>query len=194
MTGLVEVRVGKVGRPHGIKGDVAIDLRTDEPARRFTVGGKLRLGDTDRSVEIGTVRWHKGRVVVSFVGYPDRSAVETLTGQWLSVDVPADERPSEPEEYFDRQLVGLDVLDHTGRRVGTVAEVLHMPAQDLLRLDVDGTERLVPFVSALVPGVDLEEGVIRLADVRACWRTTNEARRRHDLPRLLRPARPEPRR
>lgn len=165
MTGLIEVRVGKVGRAHGIKGDVAIDLRTDEPARRFTPGARLRLGDTGRSVEIGTVRWHKGRVVVSFVGYPDRSAVEALTGEWLSVDVPADELPSEPEEFFDRQLVGLDVLDHGGAVVGTVAEVLHMPAQDLLRLDVGGAERLVPFVSALVPRVDLEAGLVQLADV-----------------------------
>jgi len=149
MTGLVEVRVG-----------------TDEPARRFTPGARLRLGDTGRSVEIGTVRWHKGRVVVSFVGYPDRSAVEALTGEWLSVDVPADERPSEPEEFFDRQLVGLDVLDHGGAVVGTVAEVLHMPAQDLLRLDVGGAERLVPFVSALVPRGDLDAGLVQLADVR----------------------------
>ena len=162
---LVEVRVGKVGRAHGLKGDVAIDLRTDEPGRRFTPGAKLTLGDGGRSVEVASTKWHKGRLIVTFVGYPDRTAVETITGQWLSVKVPADERPSEPEEYFDRQLVGLAVLDHAGERVGTVAEVQHMPAQDLLHVDVDGSIRLIPFVTALVPEVDLAAGVIRLADV-----------------------------
>lgn len=162
---MVEVTVGRIGRGHGIKGEVMIELRTDEPARRFQPGVKLALGTGRRSVEIATTRWHRGRLVVTLVGYPDRTAVEALTGEWLSLRVPADELPSEPEEYFDRQLVGLGVLDHAGGRVGTVAEVLHMPAQDLLRVDVGGDDRLIPFVSALVPRVDLGAGVIQLADV-----------------------------
>lgn len=163
---LVEVRIGKVGRAHGLKGDVAIDLRTDEPGRRFTPGAKLALGEGGKSVEVGSTKWHKGRLIVTFVGYPDRTAVEGITGQWLSVKVPADEMPSEPEEYFDRQLVGLSVLDHTGRTVGTITEVQHMPAQDMLHIDVNGEIRLVPFVSALVPSVDLAAGNVTLADVK----------------------------
>lgn len=162
---LIEVTVGRIGRAQGIKGEVNIELRTDEPGRRFVPGAVLQLGSGPRTVEVATTRWHKGRLVVTFVGLPDRTAVEKLTGEWLNVRVPAAERPSEPEEYFDRQLVGLRVLDHDGTEVGTVAEVLHMPAQDLLRVDVDGQDRLVPFVSALVPVVDLEAGHLRLADV-----------------------------
>ena len=165
MAQVIEVTVGRIGRAHGIKGEVAIDLRTDEPGRRFVPGAVLQLGSGPRTVEIATTRWHKGRLVVTLVGYPDRTAVEQLTGQWLNVEVPVEERPSEPEEYFDRQLVGLRVLDHAGDAAGTVAEVLHMPAQDLLRIDVDGEDRLVPFVIALVPVVDLEAGHVQLADV-----------------------------
>lgn len=161
----IEVTVGKIGRAHGINGDVWIDVRTDEPGRRFVQGGRLLLGGTGREIELASVRWNKGRLVVSFVGYPDRTAVEALTGTLLHVRVPAAERPSEPDEYFDRQLVGLAVLDHRGDRVGAVTEVLHLPAQDVLQIDVDGEERLVPFVSALVPVVDLEAGHVRLADV-----------------------------
>lgn len=162
---LVEVTIGRIGRAHGIKGEVGIELRTDEPGRRFTPGATLMRGDQGGTIRISTVRWNRGRLIVTFEGYPDRTAVEKLTGQWLSVKVPVDEQPSEPDEYFDRQLVGLTVRDHEGSPVGTVAEVLHMPAQDMLRIEVDGGERLVPFVNALVPSVDLDAGCIRLADL-----------------------------
>lgn len=165
MQDMVEVTVGRIGRAHGLGGEVFIDLRTDEPVRRFTAGATLLLGDTGRSVEIAAVRWNRGRLMLSFVGYPDRTAVEALTGQVLSTRVPAAERPSEPEEFFDRHLVGLTVLDHTGSEVGTVTDVLHLPAQDVLEVAVDGGERLIPFVAALVPEVDLAAGHVRLADV-----------------------------
>lgn len=160
----VEVVVGRVGRAHGIRGDVAIELATDEPERRFTKGATLRL-DNETEVEVASVRWHGSRLLLSFVGYPDRTAVEALRGRELWTSVPADERPSEPEEYFDRHLVGLEVRDASGARVGVVTEVSHMPAQDLLVIDVDGEERLVPFVSALVPTVDVAGGFLQLADV-----------------------------
>lgn len=165
MQDMVEVRLGSVGRAHGLGGEVFIDLRTDEPARRFTPGARLLLGDTGRTVEIATVRWNRGRLMLSFVGYPDRTAVEALTGQVLGTRVPAEERPSEAEEFFDRHLVGLKVLDHGGSQVGTVTAVLHLPAQDVLEIAVDGARRLVPFVAALVPEVDLAAGFVRLADV-----------------------------
>ena len=88
-----------------------------------------------------------------------------MTGELLRARVPEDERPSEPDEFFDRQLVGLTVLSADGAAVGTVREVLHLPAQDVLQVDADGEERLIPFVSALVPVVDLEAGHVQLADV-----------------------------
>ena len=165
MGDLVDVTVGIIGRPHGVRGDVFIDVRTDEPGRRFTVGARLALGDSGRSVEIASVRWNRGRLMLSFVGYPDRTTVERLVGESLGAKVPAAELPSEADEYFDRQLVGLAVLDHAGQRVGTVRDVLHLPAQDVLEVAVEGGERLIPFVSALVPDVDLRAGHVRLADV-----------------------------
>mgnify|MGYP001244166270 CR=1 FL=1 len=80
------VIVGRVGRAHGIRGDVSIDMATDEPKRRFAKGAKLRLAD-ETHVEVASVRWHGSRLLVSFVGYPDRTAVERLTGQelWTTV-------------------------------------------------------------------------------------------------------------
>lgn len=164
MSDVVEVIVGRVGRAHGIKGAVTIDVRTDEPGRRFSSGAKLRRGDGGE-LELGSVAWQRGKLIVTFNGYPDRTAVEALRGVELLMDVPANELPSEPEEYFDRQLVGLRVLDSDGSEVGTVAHVLHMPAQDVLQLDTPTGERLVPFVKALVPDVDVAAGTVTLAPV-----------------------------
>ena len=160
----VEVIVGKVGRAHGIRGDVFIDVTTDEPKRRFTAGARLRLDDGTQ-LEVASVRKHGGRLLVAFTGLQDRTAVEQLTGRQLLADVPSDEQPSGLNEYFDRQLVGLEVRSAAGSPSGTIVGVQHMPAQDLLVIDVDGDERLVPFVEALVPTVDMEEGFVQLADV-----------------------------
>ncbi|MDF1489802.1 ribosome maturation factor RimM [Tessaracoccus caeni] len=164
MAELVDVVVGVVGRAHGIRGDLAIDVKTDEPDRRFRVSTRLRL-ESGRSLSVTAVRWHRGRLLVTFDGVSDRTAAEQLTGQRLFLSVLADERPSDPDEYFDRQLVGLAVRDHTGARVGTVSAVEHPPAQDLLIVSVDGEPRMIPFVSSLVPTVDLDEGYLQLADV-----------------------------
>lgn len=163
MEELIEVTVGKVGRAHGIKGDVFIDVRTDEPGRRFKEGATVLVDG--RPVGLARVRWNRGRLIVGFSGYPDRTAIEALTGAIITVHVPEDEVPSEPDEYFDRQLVGLTVLDHEGHEAGSVTEVLHLPAQEVLQIETPNGERLVPFVSALVPAVDLAAGRIRLANV-----------------------------
>ena len=165
MSSTVEVTVGRIGRAHGIKGDVFIDVRTDEPGRRFQPGATLLMGEARRPITLSTVKWNRGSLIVSFDGHPDRTAVEKLTGELLHVLVPADERPSDAEEYFDRQLVGLGVLNAAGEQVGSVSEVLHLPAQDVLQIDTTDGERMVPFVKALVPTVDLEAGHVQLADV-----------------------------
>lgn len=156
--------MGVVGRAHGIRGDVHIDLRTDEPGRRFQPGSGLRLA-SGAELRVERLRWDRGRLIVAFTDHLDRTAVESLRGERLFLDVPADELPSEPEEYFDRQLVGLRVLDVAGRQVGTVTEILHLPAQDCLAVATDRGQRLVPFVKALVPVVDLAGGFLRLAEV-----------------------------
>lgn len=160
----VETIVGVVGRAHGIRGEVVIDVRTDEVARRFRSGGTLRTTD-GRRLTVATSRQTPGRLVVGFEQVTDRNAAEALTGAELVALVPSDEMPSGDEEYFDRQLVGLRVLDAAGAHVGDIVGVLHGPAQDLLVITVNGTERLVPFVHALVPVVDLTAGQVQLADV-----------------------------
>ncbi|HEU5483659.1 MAG TPA: ribosome maturation factor RimM [Microlunatus sp.] len=165
MSETVEVVVGVIGRPHGIKGEVQIDVRTDEPSRRFAPGVVLRPEGGGPGLTVSTVRDHGGRLLIRFREHPDRTAVEPLRGTVLVVDVDPAERPGDAEEYYDHQLTGLRVLDAGGVEVGTVTDVVHLPEQDLLEVATASGSRLVPFVEALVPEVDLPGHVVRLADV-----------------------------
>ncbi len=164
MDELVEVVIGRVGRAHGIRGEVSIDLRTDEPGRRFFPGAKVRLA-SGRELTVEKTTWQRGRLLVTLAGFPDRTAVETLNDELLTTRVKTSELPSEDDEYFDRQLVGLTVLDHAGEVCGTVSDVLHMPSQDVLEVETAAGKRLVPFVKALVPAVDMDARTVQLADV-----------------------------
>jgi 16S rRNA processing protein RimM len=162
----VEVVVGIVGRANGLRGDVAVELRTDEPEVRFAPGCVLRCEGLTSKLTVATVREAAaGRLFVRFVEAPDRTAAEALRGRVLVVSVDPEERPSgdDPEEYYDRQLRGLRVLDASGAEVGVVADVVHLPSQDLLAVTTEAGERLIPFVSDLVPHVDLTAGTAQLS-------------------------------
>ncbi|HZA73364.1 MAG TPA: ribosome maturation factor RimM [Propionibacteriaceae bacterium] len=160
----VEVVVGVVGRPHGVRGEVAVEPRTDEPDRRFAPGQQLRSEGSPRTWKVASMRWHSGRMLVRFAGLDDRTAAEAVRGIRLVTDVDPDERPKEPGEYYDRQLVGLGVQTADGVRVGEVVDVLHLPAQDLLEVRTANGLRLVPFVADLVPEIDLENRMVTVAD------------------------------
>lgn len=162
--GTIEVVVGRIGKPHGIRGEVTIELRTDEPDRRFVVDQPLR-GEQGGTFTVAQRRWHQGRLLVTFTELADRNSAEAARGTILVADVPADEVPEAEGEYYDRQLVGLGCVDESGTELGRVVAVVHLPAQDLLEIATGDGKRLVPFVAALVPTVDLAAGQVVLADV-----------------------------
>lgn len=159
------VVVGRIGRPHGVRGAVSIEVRTDEPDRRFFEGARL-LSDSGRELTVASVTWHSGRLLLTFEGYPDRTAVEQLRGQVLSVDRPEDERPEDPDEFYDSSLVDCRVFDGAGALIGVVHEVAHLPAQDMLVVRAAGDEDreiLIPFVEEFVPRVDIANKTIIVA-------------------------------
>jgi 16S rRNA processing protein RimM len=169
----VQVVVGRIGRAHGIRGEVSVEPRTDEPERRFAEGALLGLRTPDGELPHGrpgrlrvrSWRRHQSRLLVGFVEIADRTAADGLHGLSLVAQVDPDERPEDPEEFYDHQLVGLEVLTIEGASVGTVVEVLHGGDQDLLAVrTTDGGEALVPFVAALVPVVDVAAGRLEVAD------------------------------
>jgi 16S rRNA processing protein RimM len=156
----VDLVVGQVGRAHGIRGEVSIALRTDEPDSRFAVGARLRADRGPQEwLTVAAVRPHRDRLLVRFTEIADRTAAEGLRGALLSVDASSVEQ-SDPEEFHDHQLIGLQVVTTSGETVGTVAAVQHLPLQDLLVVAGPDAERLVPFVAALVPDVDLVAGTL----------------------------------
>ena len=160
----VDVVVGVVGRPHGVRGEVAVQPRTDEPERRFAPGSVLRAEGSSRTLTVEGLRWHSGRLLLRFAGFDDRTGIESVRGLVLVADVDPDEPPEEPGEYYDRQLVGLAVQTAAGVHVGEVASVLHLPAQDVLEVATAAGPRLVPFVAALVPDVDLARRLITVVE------------------------------
>jgi 16S rRNA processing protein RimM len=166
----VDVVVGRIGKPHGIRGEVTVEVRTDEPDRRFIVGTSLRAERPSGSaapwseLTVLATRWHQTTLLVRFEELPDRTTAEAARGLLLHADVPVDESPEDPEEFYDHQLVGLAAEDVDGRALGEVTSVLH-GAQDLLQIRTpDGRDALVPFVAALVPEVDLPGGRVVVAD------------------------------
>ncbi|MDP9846037.1 ribosome maturation factor RimM [Streptosporangium lutulentum] len=156
----MQLVVGRIGRPHGLRGDVSVEVRTDEPEKRFVAGAAVATDPASAGpLLIESLRWHSGTLLVRFEGVNDRNRAEELRGTMLVIDS-ADIPPSEdPDEFHDHQLIGLAVLTPDGERVGEVSDVLHQ-GQDLLVVRRGKTDVYVPFVKALVPIVDLDKGIL----------------------------------
>ena len=158
----MQLAVGRIGRPHGIGGEVTIDVRTDDPERRLAAGTMIATDPPDRGpLTVSAARWHAGALIVGFAGVTDRDQAELLRGTWLVIDSADVPPPEDPDEFHDAQLIGLTVFTADGRQVGTVADVLHH-GQDVLVIHGRGVgdagEALVPFVAPIVPEVDVRAG------------------------------------
>ncbi len=167
----IELVVGRIGKPHGIRGEVTIDVRTDEPERRFAPGTTLRAQPPQgshsplRSLTVVRAKWHSNALLATFEEIGDRNAAEAARGIVLHTTLAADEVPEDPDEYYDHQLVGLAAYDLDGTHLGELTGVQHGSAQDLLTVRTpDGRDTLVPFVAALVPEVDVPGGRVVIAD------------------------------
>jgi 16S rRNA processing protein RimM len=158
----MQLVVGRISRPHGIRGEVSVEVRTDEPELRFEAGAVLATEPAAAGpLTVQSRRWHSGRLLISFTGVADRDQAEALRGILLVIDSAEVSESSDPDEFHDHELVGLAVVTTAGKPVGTVTDVRHH-GQDLLVITGSGQrtgeEILVPFVSAMVPEVDVPAG------------------------------------
>jgi 16S rRNA processing protein RimM len=180
--------VGQIGKPHGIRGEVSVVVRTDEPEDRVVPGSvfvtevprdrRVSTGpaaaavagsesaagakfDVPRELVLESIRWHHGRGIAQFENVYDRNIAEELRGVLLQVDSDEVAAPDDPDEFLDHQLVGMRVESADGVAYGVVDRIEHAPASDLIVLKrAEGGTALIPFVSQIVPTVDLPAGKI----------------------------------
>lgn len=182
----MQLVVGRITRPHGVRGEVSVEVHTDEPERRFAVGSVLATDPAEAGpLTVASARWHTGRLLVGFTGITDRDQAEDLRGIWLTLDSAQAGSSDDPDEFHDHELIGLAVVTVSGEPVGRVTDVRHF-GQDLLVIEPAGratrepattgpaTTRpagparpgqpaqrdglLIPFVAAIVPEVDVAAG------------------------------------
>lgn len=150
--------VGRIGKPQGIKGEVTVQVRTDDPAARFAVGAVLLTDPPERGpLTVASARSQNGRLMVGFHGVEDRNAAELLRETLLQVDAASLPPPEDADEFHDHVLRGMAAARFDGGALGEVVDVLHLPHGDVLviRRADNSSELLVPFVRAMVPEVDV---------------------------------------
>jgi 16S rRNA processing protein RimM len=177
----MQLVVGRITRPHGVRGEVSVEVHTDEPERRFAVGSVLATDPAEAGpLTVESARWHTGRLLIDFAGITERDQAEGLRGVWLTLDSAQAGSSDDPDEFHDHELIGLAVVTVSGEPVGRVTDVRHF-GQDLLVIQPAGRAEaapatagpagparpgqtvqpdglLVPFVAAIVPEVDVAAG------------------------------------
>jgi 16S rRNA processing protein RimM len=158
------VVVGRIGRPHGVRGEVTVEVRTDDPDLRFVPGAVLLTEPAERGpLTVASRRWHREVLLLSIDG-PDgrpiasREAAEELRNTELLVEVAGLPALDDPDDFYDHQLTGLTARLTGGEPLGRVVAVEHEGADRLVVERPDGGRVLVPFVTAIVPRVDLAAG------------------------------------
>jgi 16S rRNA processing protein RimM len=156
--------VARIGRPHGLRGEVTVQVHTDVPERRLAPGTRLATeappgSGVPRELTVATSRLHRSIWLVGFEEVPDRTGAEGLRGTRLLLDeTVAEEEPEDEDSWYEKDLVGLTAFDPLGEPIGEVTELRTGPQDQLVLRLPDGHEALVPFVHAIVPTVDVEGG------------------------------------
>lgn len=154
----MELVIGRIGKAHGLRGEVTVGVRTDEPEERFAVGNVLRTDPAERGpLTVSTMRFAGGqKLVLSFAEISGRVAAETLRGTMLVIA--ADELPQldDEDEFYDHEVEGMSVRTEDGTEVGVVLQVVHGAGGDTLAVRATGSRReiLIPFVRSIVPVID----------------------------------------
>lgn len=157
----MQLTVAIIGAPHGLKGELRLDVRTDSPKLRLAVGAMLETDPPEFGpLTVERTRTHKGALQVIFKECHDRTCAEGLSGTKLIIETDEDEN-DEDDAWYPHELIGLEVLDPDGYTLGEVIALEPMPAQDLLVVrEPDGIITRVPFVKDIVTDVDLDDNCV----------------------------------
>jgi 16S rRNA processing protein RimM len=158
----MQLQVARIGKPHGIRGEVTVQVLTDAPADRFVPGTEFVVEPASAGpLTVESARWNKDILLLAFEGIETRNQAETLRGAKLFIETEELEADDD-EGWYEHELVGLEA--RVGSQVvGKIAALHTMPVQDLLVVeDADGKEILIPFVEQIVPEVNVAEGFVLL--------------------------------
>lgn len=151
--------VARLGKPHGIRGEFTVEVRTDDPDERFLVGSEFSTQPDIGTLTLTRTRWHRDRLLLTFAEISDRTRAEEVRNTLISVE--ADDSDDDSAWYV-ADLIGLDVIEND-TVIGIVADVINNPAQDLLEITLhSGAEALIPFVEEIVPHVDIDSGTVTI--------------------------------
>lgn len=153
--------VGRIVRPHGVRGELIVEVRTDDPEERFKPG--VEYSTKAGPLKAETVRWHQGRPMINFAGVSGRNEAEALRGTELSLDIDPDDLVASEDEVHDTLLIGLTVVDRDAGEIGTVSRVDHGAAHETLVVKRRGqSPALIPFVAEMIREVDLDAETIHV--------------------------------
>jgi 16S rRNA processing protein RimM len=147
--------VGRIGRAHGIHGEATIEVRTDEPDKRFAIGAKV-LTDARCELTISSNRNHNGILLLGFESVIDRKGIDELRDTLMYSEIDIDAPGVDDDDFHVLQLIGCTAFLESGEKFGDVSDVINLPGQDLLAIATASGEVFIPFVHQLVPVVDVK--------------------------------------
>ncbi len=148
--------VGRVVRPHGLRGELLMQVLTDFPDRLQSVD-TVFLGETHRPHKVESARRHGQDMLLNLAEIDGREAAEAVRGQWVSIQL-ADAADLPPGRYYYYQIEGLNVFTEEGEALGRVVEILETGANDVYVVRSDEREILLPAIDTVIREIDLEGG------------------------------------
>ena len=161
------VRVARIGKPHGIRGEVTVEVFTDSPDTRFAQGNVVDVVSVSKTqssfshLTVEKARWNNKILLLKFEEFSDRNTAESLRNYELYAQ--ADDPLDEDEGWYADELIGFSVYkdEITSTKIGEVTDLITGAAQDLLQVQLsDGREVLIPFVEEIVPEIDEDQGAV----------------------------------
>jgi len=158
------VAIGRIVAPRGVRGELRVDIETDDP-ERFRALRRVLVGEEHAAYAVRRARVHESQVLLTLVGVDDRDAAEALRGQWIYVAI-EDALPLGEGEYYHFQIVGLQVITAEGEALGRITEILPTGANDVYVIQGPRGEILVPALEGVILNVDLPNGrmIVRLPE------------------------------
>ncbi|MFO8035813.1 MAG: ribosome maturation factor RimM [Anaerolineales bacterium] len=155
------VAVGKLRKPHGVRGEMVMTVVTDFP-ELLSPGQRVFVGEDYGPLTVRSVRWHRNDILIAFEGYDDRDQVGVYRNYYLFMR--AEDLPALPEEeYYFHELIGLDVVSDTGQRLGTVKDILATGANDVYVVERQGKKDiLLPAIEEVILEIMPEEGIMKV--------------------------------